>query len=102
MASASKFAVGDVIRHQRYGYRGVIVGFDESCQADDGWYHSNQTQPARDQPWYHVLVDGADHMTYVAESNLLPDGSDEPVVHPLLGRFFGGRFQGRYVTENPN
>ena len=56
LGSASHFDVGTLVRHRRYGYRGVIVAFDATCQASDQWYYSNQTQPSHDQPWYHVLV----------------------------------------------
>ncbi len=50
------FEPGQLVLHRRYGYRGVVVERDEFCQADDAWYSKNQTQPDRDQPWYHVLV----------------------------------------------
>ena len=52
------FEPGEVVQHIRYGYRGVIVDFDSACMAPDDWYQSNQTRPDRNQPWYHVLVDG--------------------------------------------
>ena len=32
-----KFKVGDVIRHARYHYRGVIYGWDPECTADEEW-----------------------------------------------------------------
>jgi heat shock protein HspQ len=96
------FQIGDVIHHRRYGYRGVVVEVDESCQADEQWYQSNQTQPSRDQPWYHVLVDGSDHTTYVAQENLERDATGRPVEHPLLDRFFSGFFQGRHYREPLN
>ncbi len=80
--------VGDVIHHRRYRYRGVIVERDAVCQADEAWYQGNQTQPDRHQPWYHVLVDGAEHTTYVAEENLEPDPSGAPVRHPMITLVF--------------
>ena len=39
----AKFSPGEVVRHLRYGYRGLIVDFDTTCQADDGWHKANQT-----------------------------------------------------------
>ena len=86
----TKFEPGDVILHKRYGYRGVIVDYDSSCQAPMDWYQANQTQPDRQQPWYHVLVDGNQQVTYVAESNLEPDTTGLPVVHGMLNLFFQG------------
>ena len=83
-----RFAIGQLISHRRYGYRGVIVGCDRQCCATDEWYHGNRTQPDRERPWYHVLVHGAEHTTYVAEENLGEDGGGEQVIHPLTGVFF--------------
>ena len=102
MRENHQFQIGDVIHHRRYGYRGVIVEVDQTCQADEQWYQSNQTQPARDQPWYHVLVDQSDHTTYVAQENLEPDTTGRPVEHPLLDRFFSAFFQGRHYKEPLN
>ena len=96
------FEVGQVIHHKRYEYRGVIIGADPQCQADEDWYQKNQTQPERGQPWYHVLVHGASHTTYVAHQNLEPDSSGERVQHPMLGRFFKSFHQGRYYQESLN
>lgn len=97
-----QFEVGQVIHHKRYGYRGVVFERDPGCTADEEWYQRNQTQPPRDQPWYRVLVHGAAHTTYVAESNLEPDPSDQPVEHPLLGRLFASRARDRYYPESLN
>ena len=97
-----KFQIGQVIHHKRYGYRGVIVGHDPRCKADEEWYTTNQTQPDRTQPWYHVLVDMGDHTTYVAEENLEPDDTKRRVTHPLLNRFFTSFFSGRYYKESLN
>ena len=44
-AKQPQFAIGQVVQHLRYGYRGVIVAYDQTCQADESWYQRNQTQP---------------------------------------------------------
>ncbi len=97
-----KFTVGDLVHHKRYGYRGVIFERDASCKADDDWYEGNQTQPDRDQPWYHVLVHNATHTTYVAESNLEPDESGELINHPLRDSLFKTFYEGKYHKQNLN
>ena len=84
------------MRHRRYGYRGVIVARDHTCHATNEWYESNRTRPAREQPWYHVLVDDAPHVTYAAQSSLLPDESMRAVQHPLVPFFFRKFKDGRY------
>jgi heat shock protein HspQ len=74
----------------------VIVQVDPRCQADDAWYESNRTQPDRNQPWYHVLVDGGDHATYVAEENMELSENHQEISHPLVKRFFSLFLHGRY------
>ncbi len=95
-----RFAPGQLVQHRRYGYRGVVVDFDLACRADDAWYQKNQTQPDREQPWYHVLVDGSTVVTYAAESSLEADTSEQPIHHPLVPQLFEGFLGGRYERNN--
>jgi len=92
-----RFGVGQLVEHQLFGYRGVVVDVDATFQLTEEWYRDvARSRPPKDRPWYHVLVDGGEHMTYVAEQNLGEDASDEPVSHPWLGRFFDRFSSGRY------
>ena len=96
------YQAGQCVQHLRYGYRGIIVDVNQVCQATDNWYYGNQTQPKRNQPWYHVLVHGSDQVTYVAQNNLAEDVSKEKVKHPLLSYFFERTTEGRYIrNKNP-
>lgn len=96
------FDAGQIIKHQRYGYRGVIVDLDIQCMASEDWYYANHTQPNIYQPWYHVLVDDSEQITYVAESNLVLDYTPKEIVHPLLDYFFNGLVHGLYIRNgNP-
>jgi heat shock protein HspQ len=96
-----RFTVGQLVLHNRYGYRGIIVEIDSQCNAPDQWYYGNQTQPSRSQPWYHVLVDGSKEATYVAENKLETGLSHEKIDHPLVPHFFD-TINGRYVrNDNP-
>jgi len=47
-------------------------------------------------------VDGATHTTYVAESNLEPDSSADPVKHPLVDHVFLAFGGGRYHVDSLN
>ena len=97
------FSVGELVRHKRYGYRGVVVDLDMRCQACDKWYYANKTQPDREQPWYHVLVhDSGGLSTYVAQTNLETDTSGEPVNHPRIGCYFADFRNGHYVVNGPS
>ena len=94
------FEPGQLVRHRRYGYRGVVVQRDESCQADDAWYSKNRTQPDRDQPWYHVLVDGSTTCTYAASESLVADLSGLPITHPFVLHFFSEFNSGVYIRND--
>jgi heat shock protein HspQ len=94
-----RFRVGELVRHTRYGYRGVVVAMDERCQASEVWYEQNQTQPERGHPWYHVLVDGAAYSTYAAESSLTGDDSGECIIHPWTELYFSGFEDGSYTRN---
>ena len=98
--TAPMFEPGQLVCHKRYGYRGVVVDCDLRCQADEQWYQLNRTQPAKTQPWYHVLVDGTAQNTYAAEENLQADPDGQPVEHPLVARFFGDFVDGRYIRND--
>ena len=98
MTLSARFAPGELVTHQRFGYRGVIVSVDPAFSLSDEWYEQVAlSRPPKDAPWYHVLVDQAEHATYVAERHLQQDTSSEPVEHPLikelLGEFCDGCYQ---------
>jgi heat shock protein HspQ len=95
-AGAPRYQAGQLVRHRRYGYRGVIVYVDPRCKASEDWYATNRTQPERDQAWYHVLVHGSHQVTYAAQTSLLPDESMAAIHHPLVPLFFDGLVEGRY------
>ncbi len=97
----TRFAVGDLIHHRLFDYRGVIVDVDPTFQSTEEWYETvAKSRPPKDKPWYHVLVDGALHSTYVAERNLEPDESMAPIVHPMVEHIFCGFENGRYVRNS--
>ena len=91
---------GQIVRHRRYGYRGVVVDFDLICNADEVWYQSNQTQPDRNQPWYHVLVHGSSGTTYAAQTSLEADARSAPIIHPFLEHFFTAFTGDGYVRND--
>jgi heat shock protein HspQ len=96
----ARFAVGQVVRHRMFGYRGVIFDVDPECRASEAWYEQMAlSRPPRDRPWYHVLVHDAQHTTYVAERNLEIDDSGEPIRHPMLDDYFEAMHEGHYVTR---
>ncbi len=98
----AKFSVGEVIHHRLFDYRGVIADVDTNFQSTEEWYEQvAKSRPPKNKPWYHVLVHGSIHFTYVAEQNLEPDDSVEPIVHPMLEHFFSRFDNGKYVRKEP-
>jgi heat shock protein HspQ len=96
----ARFAVGQLVDHRLFGYRGVVFDVDANFELDDEWYEQvAQSRPPKDQPWYHVLVHDSDGTTYVAERNLEAASSPTPVRHALLDRFFGAFAYGRYAPR---
>lgn len=96
----ANFSVGQLISHRIFEYRGVVIDVDAHFLGSEDWYQQMaHTRPPKDRPWYHVLVDGAEYQTYVAERNLEPDDTGKPIRHPLLGQYFEGLNEGRYTLR---
>jgi len=97
----TKFSVGELVHHRLFDYRGVIVDVDRDFQGTEEWYEAvAKTRPPKNMPWYHVLVHGKTHSTYVAEQNLEPDDSVEPINHPMLEYFFLKFENGLYFRKD--
>ena len=96
----ANFSVGQLIQHRLFEYRGVVVDVDPHFLGSEDWYRQMaHSRPPKDRPWYHVLVDGAEFQTYVAERNLKADETAEPIRHPELELFFEKMEGGRYVSR---
>ena len=95
----ARFAIGEVVRHRLFDFRGVVFDVDPEFANSDEWYESipEALRPSKDQPFYHLLAENAEstYVAYVSQQNLLPDESDEPVDHPAIATMFN-REDGRY------
>lgn len=93
----ARFAIGQIVQHRLFNYRGAIFDIDPQFAGTDDWYEQvARSRPPKDEPWYHVLVDGASHTTYVAERNLAMDTQPQPIQHPLAGEVLGEYYGGVY------
>ena len=96
----AKFNIGQLIVHRLFHYRGVIIDIDPSFQGTEEWYEQMaRSKPPKDRPWYHVLVDNAEHQTYVAEQNLEQDDNLQPINHPMIDMIFASFQEGNYQQE---
>ena len=101
MEQTAKFFVGQIVHHKKFDYRGVIFDVDANFRGTDEWYEKvARSRPPKHLPWYHVLVDGAEHPTYVAARHLESDDSGNPITHPLVGKLCGEFHEGRYSLGN--
>ena len=96
----ARFAIGEVVRHKLFDFRGVVFDVDPFFANSDEWYESipEAMRPSKDQPFYHLLAENAEstYVAYVSQQNLLPDDTDEPVDHPAIATMFDRLEDGRY------
>ena len=55
-----KYAIGMIMKHQRYGYLCVITGWDLRCKASPQWMLGMGVQAldgGANQPFYNVFAD---------------------------------------------
>jgi heat shock protein HspQ len=99
----AKYAIGQVVKHRLYPFRGVIFDVDPTFSNTEEWYNSipENVRPSKDQPFYHLFAENAEteYIAYVSEQNLLPDTSGEPVRHPQIDEVFERDDDGVYRTR---
>ena len=99
----AKFGIGQVVRHRRYPFRGVIYDVDPIFANTEEWWLAipENMRPSKDQPFYHLFAENSDteYIAYVSEQNLLPDQSSEPLRHPQIGDMFNRLDDGSYRVK---
>ena len=99
----AKFAIGDVVKHRVFNFRGVIFDVDPTFANTEEWWLSipEHIRPRKDQPFYHLLAENEDnaYVAYVSEQNLLPDETGEPVGHPQAPLIFESFDHGHYTLR---
>ena len=96
----ARFAIGEVVKHRMFDFRGVIFDVDPVFANSDEWYEAipEEIRPPKDQPFYHLLAENSEssYVAYVSQQNLLPDEEGDPVDHPAIEEMFEGFAAGRY------
>ncbi|OON40979.1 heat-shock protein HspQ [Izhakiella australiensis] len=71
---ASKFGIGQQVRHKMLGFLGVVVDVDAEYSLDKPAFDEvADSEQLRASPWYHVVMeddDGQPVHTYLAEAQL--------------------------------
>src|SRR5690348_14275954 len=100
----ARFAIGEVVRHRIFDFRGVVFDVDPEFANTDEWYEAipENLRPRKDQPFYHLLADNSEtaYVAYVSQQNLIPDDSGEPVDHPAIGGMFERLDEGGYQLKS--
>lgn len=96
----AKFAIGQVVKHRLFSFRGVVFDIDPEFNNTEEWWQSipADIRPHKDQPFYHLFAENAEteYVAYVSEQNLLPDNSDTPLRHPQVAEEFERDSSGAY------
>ncbi|WP_438956924.1 heat shock protein HspQ [Cognatiyoonia sp.] len=99
----AKYHLGQVVRHRKHPFRGVVFDVDAIFSNTDAWYDAipEDSRPEKDQPFYHLLAenDQSYYVAYVSEQNLVADYSGQPVDHPDLTDLFGPFVDGQYSLQ---
>src|SRR5436305_966938 len=94
MLAPAKFALGQVVKHRLFSFRGVIFDVDPTFNNTEEWWNAipAEARPRKDQPYYHLLAENSEteYVAYVSEQNLLPDEASGPVRHPQVREYFDG------------
>ena len=56
--NTAKFSIGNVVKHKRFDFRGVIYDVDFKFNNSEEWYQSipKDVRPKKNQPYYHLLA----------------------------------------------
>jgi heat shock protein HspQ len=104
-SAAARFAIGDVVRHRLFDFRGVVFDVDPEFANSEEWYEAipAEIRPAKDQPYYHLLAENAEtsYVAYVSQQNLIADEAAGEVDHPEVSQMFDG-FDGERYRLRPS
>ncbi len=103
LKAEAKFTIGQVVRHRKHPFRGVIFDVDPTFSNSEEWWESipEDARPRREQPFYHLLAenDSSYYVAYVSEQNLECDKTGVPVDHPEVIAMFGAHDNGHYQLD---
>jgi heat shock protein HspQ len=102
-ARIAKFAIGQVVKHRNYPFRGIIYDVDPVFAHTEEWWQAipEDVRPHKDQPYYHLFAENAEteYVAYVSEQNLLADTSGDPVRHPQAAEMLVRAQDGAYKIK---
>jgi hemimethylated DNA binding protein len=92
----AKFAIGQIVKHRKYPFRGIVYDVDPVFANTEEWWQSipPELRPRKDQPFYHLFAENADieyvayvraksHGRYIRRSHS-PSASKRDVLRALM------------------
>ena len=102
-SALAKFGIGQVVKHRKYPFRGVVYDVDPVFANTEEWWLAipEDMRPRKDQPFYHLYAENTEteYIAYVSEQNLLPDTSGEPLRHAQIDEMFVRTASGAYEAK---
>jgi heat shock protein HspQ len=99
----AKFAIGQIVKHRKFPFRGIVYDVDPIFANTDEWWQSipEELRPRKDQPFYHLFAENAEteYVAYVSEQNLVADTSGDPIRHPQVDEIFVRALDGAYKIK---
>ena len=99
----AKYMIGQVVRHKKFPFRGVVFDVDPEFSNSEEWWLAipEENRPAKEQPFYHLLAENDEsyYVAYVSEQNLVMDNSGKPVEHPEVEVLFSHHDGAKYSLE---
>ena len=101
----AKFKLGEVVRHRKFDFRGIIFDVDPIFDNTDEWLDRipEDRRPSKNQPFYHILAENEDksvYIAYVSQQNLVEDSDKNPFTHPSVKLIFDGKdVDGNYIVK---
>ncbi len=96
----AKFSIGQIVKHRRFPFRGVVFDIDPEFANTEEWWQSipEEIRPKKEQPYYSLLAENDEryYIAYVSEQNLVIDESGQPISHPGVDSLFGKLNNDRY------
>jgi len=98
----AKFAIGQVVKHRKYPFRGIVYDVDQSSRIPRNGGSRSLWKSGRAGPAFlSSLCRNADteYVAYVSEQNLMADTSGDPMRHPQVDEMFVRALDGAYKSK---
>jgi heat shock protein HspQ len=100
----ARYALGQVVKHRFYPFRGVVFDIDPQFANTEEWWLAipEHIRPSKNQPYYHLFAENEDteYIAYVSEQNLEIDNTGVPCRHPQVDSVFEDDGDGGYRTRS--